>query len=69
MKQDKFTRREIDAEMKGATKYYTKHMSSNLAKSLISLVTAKRLNQVGKDSYALSATEKTTLEPKLAQQF
>jgi hypothetical protein len=68
-KQDKFTRREIDTEMKSATTYYSKNMSSNLSSSLTTLVKGKRLNQIEKDVYALSANEKATLEVKLAQPF
>jgi uncharacterized protein YcbK (DUF882 family) len=68
-KREKFTHREIDTEMKSATTYYNKNMSSNLSSSLNTLVRGKRLNQVGKDVYALSANEKTTLEAKLAQPF
>ena len=64
--QDKFTRKDINDEMKQATTYYKSSMSSNLTKSLDTLVKAKRLNQVSKDVYALSASEVKTLEPKLA---
>lgn len=65
-RKDKFTRKEIDTEMKSATTYYGKNMSSNLTSSLNTLVKGKRLNLVGKDIYALSATEKLALEAKLA---
>ncbi len=68
-KQDKFTRKDIDAEMKSATTCYSKNMSSNLSSSLNTLVKGKRLNQIEKDVYALSANEKATLEVKLAQPF
>ena len=66
-KKGSFTRREIDTEMKSATPFYTKNMSSNLTTSLNTLIKGKRLNQVAKDAYALSATEKAALENKLAQ--
>ena len=65
-RQDKLTRKEISDEMKLATTYYKSSMSSNLTKSLDTLVKAKRLNQVSKDVYALSASEMKTLESKLA---
>jgi len=68
-KQDKFTRKEIDTEMKSATTYFNKNMSSNLSSSLNTLVKGKRLNQIEKDVYALSANEKATLEVKFAQPF
>jgi hypothetical protein len=68
-KQDKFTRKDIDTEMKSATTYYSKNMSSNLSSSLNTLVKGKRLNQIEKDVYALSANEKVTLEVKFAQPF
>ena len=66
-KQDKFTRREIDTEMKSATTYYKQNMSSNLSAALTTLLKGKRLNQIQKDVYALSASEKSALEAKLAQ--
>jgi hypothetical protein len=66
-KQDKFTRREIGAEMKGATTFYKKNMASNLSTSLATLVNGNRLNQIEKDVYALTANERTTLEVKFAQ--
>lgn len=43
------------------------NMSSNLGKALDTLVKAKRLNQVKVGVYALSASERSTLEAKLAQ--
>lgn len=65
--QDRLTRKEIDTEMKNATTYYNKNMSSNLSSSLTTLVKAKRFNLIRKDVYALSASEKLALEAKLAQ--
>lgn len=66
-KKDTFTRQEINNEMKSATTYYNANMSTNLSKALNTLVKSKRLNQVSKGVYALSATEKKALEAKLAQ--
>ena len=66
-KQDRFTRKEVDTEMKSATTYYNKNMSSNLSSSLNTLVKGKRLNQIQKDVYALSANEKSALEAKIGQ--
>jgi len=66
-KKDTFSRKEILTEMKDATTYYNANMSSNLGKALDTLVKAKRLNQVKVGVYALSASERSTLEAKLAQ--
>lgn len=66
-KKGSFTRKEILDEMKGATTYYKANMSGNLTKILDGLVKGKRINQVGKGVYALSAVEKKALETKLAQ--
>jgi hypothetical protein len=63
----KFTRQEISDEMKGATTYYKVNMGGNLSKSLDTLVRGKRLNQVDKGTYALSASERSSIEAKLAQ--
>lgn len=60
------TRKEILAEMKNATTYYNKNMSSNLTKILDTLMSNKRINQTAKDTYALSASERNQLEAKVA---
>jgi len=65
--QNKFARKEINDEMKDATTYYKASMTTNLSKYLGGLVKAKRLNLVSKGVYALSASEKKSLEAKLAQ--
>jgi hypothetical protein len=59
-------RAEILEEMKSASAYYNKNMSSNLSKSLKTLTTNKRINHGTADTYSLSATEKTNLETKIA---
>ena len=64
---DKCTRKEINAEMKGATTFYKKTMTNNLTKSIDTLLKAKRLNLISKDVYALSADEKASLESQLAK--
>lgn len=61
------SRSEILAEMKGATTYYNGNMSSNMSKNLGNLTKAKRINQIAKDTYALSAPERKQLEAKLAE--
>jgi hypothetical protein len=64
---DRFLRKEIHDEMKAATTYYNSNMTGNLPKSLEGLVKNKRLNEVAKDTYALSASEKRSVEITLAQ--
>jgi hypothetical protein len=61
------SRTEILAEMKSATSYFKETMSSNLSSSLSSLVKAKRINQIAKDTYALSATERKKVEATVAE--
>jgi len=64
---DSFTRSEIHNEMKAAVTYYKASMSGNLSKILGTLVENKRLNYLRTNTYALSAAERTVLEPKLAE--
>jgi len=52
--------------MKSATTYYNQTMRSNMTKSLARLTSAKRINQIAKDTYALSANERKQLEAKVA---
>lgn len=66
-KKDTFTRKEINNEMKSATTYYKASMSTNLSKSLHTLVRGKHFNQTAKGVYALSGPERKALETKLAQ--
>lgn len=61
------TRGEILAEMKTATSYFKENMTGNLSGSLSSLVKAKRINQIAKDTYALSAAERRQVEAKIAE--
>lgn len=60
-------RTEILAEMKSATTYYNENMRSNMTKILSGLTRNKRINQVGKDTYALSAAERKQVEAKFAE--
>lgn len=60
-------RAEILAEMKSATTYYNANMNSNMSKNLSSLTKAKRINQIGADTYALGAAEKKKVEAKVAE--
>lgn len=61
------TRAEILAEMKSATSYYNDGFSSNLTKTLSNLTKSKRINQITKNIYALSATERKHVEVKVAE--
>lgn len=61
------TRHEVIAEMKNATTYFKQTMVNNLTSSLSGLVKAKRINQIAKDTYALSATERKQVEAKVAE--
>ena len=61
------TRHEVTAEMKNATTYFKQTMVNNLSSSLSGLVKAKRINQIAKDTYALSAAERKQVEAKIAE--
>lgn len=59
-------RAEILAEMKTATTYFKETMSNNLTKSFSTLLKSKRINQVAKETYSLSAAERKQVEAKVA---
>jgi len=59
-------RAEILAEMKKATAYYNKNMGSNLSASLKTLTTNKRVNHGASGAYALSASERKSIEARIA---
>lgn len=61
------TRAEILAEMKNAKQYYKQSMRGNLTNSISTLISAKRINEGAKDSYALTATERKQIEAKVAE--
>lgn len=61
------SRAEILAEMKNAKQYYKQTMSSNLSKSFSTLISAKRINEGAKDSFALTAAERKKIEAKVAE--
>jgi hypothetical protein len=63
--QSSFSRQELLSTMREASKYYKTSMSSNLTKSLNSLVGTK-FNQVGQDQYSLTAAEHKRLEGVIA---
>jgi len=64
--QDKFSRKDLTNEMRAASSYFKENMVGNLTKILSGLVKDGRLNDVGSDSFALSAQEISSLEAKLA---
>lgn len=64
---DRFSRKELRTEMQTAASFHKATYNNNLSKYLDGLIKADRLRLVGKDSYAISANEKKTLEAKLAQ--
>ena len=64
--QNEAARSEISKEMKGATTYYKTTFGSNMSAYLNNLVKAKRLNQVAKQTYALSSTERHAMEALIA---
>lgn len=61
-----YPRKDILAEMKNATGYYTNSIGSNIGKSITTLLKAKRINEVGTGQFCLSATERKELETSLA---
>jgi hypothetical protein len=62
---DTFSRSELVAAMKSATKFYNKNYLSNLTKILNGLVGSK-FNQTGTDQYSLTQAEHASLETTLA---
>jgi hypothetical protein len=65
-RQDKFTRAEINAEMKTATAYYTANMTSNLSATLSTLIKKNKLNEVAAGVFALSENQKSSAGIKLS---
>lgn len=64
-RQPQFTRKEITEEMKNATSFFHKNYIANLTAALKTLVVANRLNPIGGETYALSATEVPKLKTLL----
>jgi hypothetical protein len=65
--QHTFRRRDILTEMQSAPSYYNKNYSSNFSHILGSLVKEGKLVETAKETYALSASEKTSLKSRLAE--
>ena len=63
---DVFTRKDILGTMKAAPAHFKKSMSSNLSKSLQSLLKDKRLNETAENRYTLTVAEKERLDASLA---
>ncbi|MFL6857049.1 MAG: hypothetical protein ACJ8EB_03970 [Allosphingosinicella sp.] len=63
--QDKFSRKDLLAEMQGATTFYNQNYSSNLSKILSNLTKSKRLNLVGNNTFALPRAVRDEYESKL----
>ena len=61
------SRSDILNEIKSATAYYNASMGSNLSASLTSLVKARKINEISKDTYALIAAERSSFEALIAQ--
>ena len=61
------SRAEVLGEMKKATTYYNESVRKNMTNQLGSVTKSKKVNQLGSDKYALSASERKTFEAKLAQ--
>lgn len=59
-------RADILDEMKQASTYYRDTYAGNLSAYLDTLVKAKRINMVARSTYALSASERSRLEPLIA---
>ena len=63
---DKASRSDILSEMKSATTYYKSTFGSNLSSYLNSLVRAKRVNLVAENTYALTASERSSMKAIMA---
>ena len=61
-----FTRQQLLEEMKSATAYYNKNYSSNLSKLLKTALKDDRLSETAKNVFALTASARSDLERRLA---
>lgn len=59
------TKKEIQSEMRKATSYFNANHISNYGKNLDTLIKAKRVNQLGSDNFALTASERKFVEAKI----
>ncbi|WP_440982949.1 hypothetical protein [Shinella sumterensis] len=60
------SKKEIQTEMKQAKSYFQAGHINNFGKNMATALKAKKINQLGADSYALSAAERRQLEARLA---
>jgi len=60
-----YSQKDILGEMKLATAYYKKTYRNNLTQYVLSLVKAKKINQLGEDKFALQAAFKKQLAGQL----
>ncbi|MGO4351376.1 hypothetical protein AB4Z25_05520 [Rhizobium sp. RAF36] len=60
------SKKEIQTDIKTATSFYNANIMSNFGSSISGLVKNKRINQLGADSYALTASELKSAEAKIA---
>ncbi len=65
LKQETFSRQELNNEMKSARSYYKQNMTGNLSKILEGLMKAGKLNEVSRDTYALAQAEHSRIEALL----
>lgn len=63
-----FSRSQLLQEMKSATAYFKQTYTKNLSGSLNRLVKDNKLFETSKNTYSLSASAKSSLEARLAQQ-
>lgn len=63
---DKFTRQEINEEMKGAVGYYKPSYTSNLSNYIETLIKQGTLIEISKDVFAVKESARSEMELKLA---
>lgn len=67
LKKSRTTRAEITTEMKNATTFFKSSFLNNLSTYLGKLVKSQTINELSKDTYALSAKTRETLASKLTE--
>ena len=68
LRNQSYTRKQLLEQMQGAPTYYKSNFGKNLSQYLSTLVKSKKLNEVSKDTYALTPQTLKELEGKLASQ-
>lgn len=64
---ERFSRQEISEEIKEATTFYRTSFTSNLSRYLETLVRARKLNMIAKDTYSIGRTELLNLREALKE--